>query len=256
MIYLLLIILFLIVSVFFWPYASIFLWERLADISGCQDGDAGASSCGNVLSQIGAVGDTFSPLSSVLTGLTLAAVALTLYVEGKARKEARKPLIVSEIGEDTGISFDEPNFNDPCSVRVTIELSIVAMNDVAMNVCVSPTLQSGKWMRKFDDLIVSKPMGPDGKAVQREFRIRLQESDISKLLGDQKSELLVQASFNSIEGVLWSTEVRYRLSFRDADRKRLAAIKQEETADRALWDNAAAATAEHELVAGSWKHSK
>lgn len=256
MIYLLLLILLLAIAVIFWPYASIYLWERLVQISGCQNDTPDALGCHDVLSQIGSVGNTFSPLSSIFTGLALAAVALTLYVEGKARKEARKPLIVTEVGENTGISFDEPNFSDPCSVRLTIELSIVAMNDVAMNVSISPALQNGEWERRFDRFTVSKPMGPDSNSVSREFRIRLEEEDIVRLSENQNSKLIVQSSFNSIEGVRWNTEVTYHLSFRSADSRKLAAIKQEETDDRALWDNGAAATAEHKLVEGSWKHFK
>ena len=218
--------------------------------------------CKNILGQYGATGDLFGAMTSLFSGLALFAVAWTLWIEGKAARESKKPLIVCYLGKES-ISLEGPTHDSPKSLKVKINATIANQGEPALNVCVEGSLWAGRARLPLDATYVQVPLVAPGVA-DIAFALRPNGPDLNSLLQSLLAndgslvELSMRMTCTSLEGVKWATEVSFHLSCEnDSDRKRLLALQgTDPTEFDRQWAGSAAVATNISIKPGTWTHSR
>lgn len=213
-----------------------------------------------LLSVYGTFGDMFGAVNALFSGLALSAVALTLWLDLRARRESRKPLVVCSINSSDGFSINRPRGN---SKETLLPIKIFASvsnqtHDAALNVKLEIKLQgiSQTWTRSFDGPLVH------GSEQNKEIEIELSSEQWKEILGpltleDGHIELTVKTIYNSLEGVLWQTDVTYKMSVRNGasrDLGMLNALRAGSWGQDGHWDPQSLISLAGSIKVGSWKH--
>lgn len=206
----------------------------------------------------GSVGDMFGAVNALFSGLALGAIALTLWLEARSRREARKPLVVGGIDSaDTTISRPKiKNGSVFLPLRIPVRLSNQTA-DAALNVSGRLRLLLGSrnvWKVGLDGPLLRDA---DQDAV---FDIELAKSDWSLILAELTSQRSVDMElatiYRSLEGVNWVTVVTYTFSIRTNDQhySLLDAARNGTWNDEGVWQDDALVSISARIKQGSWDH--
>jgi hypothetical protein len=215
-----------------------------------------AESCKTTVALLGQAGDTYGVVSSLFSGLALFAVAATLYADFAARKSSRKPLVVCTIDPVKEITFDEPSYTLPRSVRLVVSLQVKAANESALNTEVEVKFSCGPFVINLGRRSVQIPL-LSGDSTTLEFLGRIPEIDTLVAQVNLGSQMLidVSAKCESIEGLRWETNVGYRLDFRkNADSAMMRLLIGDEQSLRDAWPADASIALKSQVQANSWKY--
>jgi hypothetical protein len=223
-----------------WVYAAIPAPELLKRAGVCPSGlDDG---CFTALTALGALGDSFAIITSLFSGLALFAVACTLWSDANARREARQPLVTSQLADDPLI-LRSPVLQQESSIQLDITSVIMnVISEAAVNVRFEGEMVVGssavcKFHHNFDRPITSS-QSEDVKETCKIEGAQLQ-SLLSCLTGDHGKALLkLRVQYSNLENVYWETEVEYLVSCsREDDRRRLNSVRSATDDFTGLWAN-------------------
>lgn len=223
--------------------------------SGACLGEEGES-CKALIAILGQAGDTYGVVSSLFSGLALFAVAATLYADFSARKSSRKPLVVCTIDPVKEITFDEPSYTQPRSVRLVVSLQTKAANESALNTEVHVKFSCGSFYLDLGQKSVQIPL-LNGDSTTLEFSKRIDEVDtLVAQIGLGLPLLIdVSAKCESIEGLRWETAVGYRLDFRkNTDSTMIRTLTGDEQGLRDAWPADASIALKSQVKENSWKY--
>lgn len=210
------------------------------------------------ISSYGSIGDMFGAVNALFSGLALGAIALTLWLEARSRREARKPLVVGGIDStDTTIGRPKRRGNDVfVPLRVPVKWSNQTA-DAALNV-------SGK-LRLLLASKVSWKVGLDGPLLREAdqdtvFEVELAEAEwgpiLTELTSQRPVEMELTTIYRSLEGVDWMTVVTYIFSVRTTDQHYglLDAVRNGTWSDEGVWQVDALVPVSARIKQGSWDH--
>lgn len=171
-------------------------------------------SCPDYVSRYGSVGELFGAVNALFSGLALASIALTLWVDSKSRREEKKPFLIASKGSDGAWVIERPKL-DGSQVVVSLALDMEVLNqgqEVALNVCISASIESlsVKW-----EYELQVPLVPAQKSNER-MTLQLRGEDLTfvldKLTNTQKVEIKVVTRYTSMDAVTWETSVVYEVA--------------------------------------------
>jgi hypothetical protein len=217
--------------------------------------------CKETLSALGAAGDTFGAVTSLFSGLALFAVSYTVWSDGQARREARKPLVTTRL-HDSSIFIQQPRISPDQSAKLKISPEINSKNgEAALNVAVYCEIVSEKVQVASFLKHLSQPLVSDG-VEEFEVIVEVKGSQLASLLSrlteDQQPVILnFRIEYNSLENVRWETRVAYEVTCKEGDRrKRLNALRSSTDDFVHLWDHGADVSLDARVQDGSWAHAK
>lgn len=228
-----------------------------ATIPACQS-DPHSESCVRAMTKYGVTGDLFGAVNALFSGLALFAVAWTLWLDSRSRREAKRPLLVLRLDDDA-VTLDEPNFGNPKTLRLEIDGQLVNMGDAALNVSATARLRLVEAVVQLETYTALLPMagGAEGSV---SFKVRLESATIRELArllsdGPARPTLHVQVDCTSLESVCWRSSVTYVL---EADHPvKLKALLGDDPDEFArAWGGGAAFGLKVRPEAGSWTHAK
>jgi len=219
------------------------------------------SDCKEVLSALGAAGDTFGAVTSLFSGLALFAVAYTVWSDANARREARKPLVTNYL-DTNSIIIRTPRIAPESAANLTVISKVSNRNgEAALNVAVHCEISSeGVSLARFIKHL-SQPLVSDG-AEEFEEALEIKGKELAKLLSrlteDQQPILFTfRIEYNSLENVRWETQVEYEITCKEGDRRRRLNALRSGTEDFAnLWENGAEVSLDARVRVGSWAHAR
>ena len=95
-----------------------------------------------MLSALGATGDIFGAMTSLFSGLALFAVAFTLWSDTNARREARKPLMLLSLDDDSVI-LRNPLLEPHLQLTLAVNANVVNKNgEAAFNIVLNCSISS------------------------------------------------------------------------------------------------------------------
>lgn len=219
--------------------------------------------CREIISIYGATGDIFGSVTSLFSGLALFAVAMTLWLDSKSRRESRKPLVVATLVDNSAVLLD-PSIKIS-SRNIYFSATILLdnqTNDAALNSHIKCVLVAGEEKLPIPSKHLATPLiHGDSREITVSTNIadaHLQSFLSSLTQGQGFIELHVEALYQSLESVDWITAAVYQLRCgQSLHRERLNAVRAE-TAERVteLWANGAQVPLEIEVKDGSWTHKK
>lgn len=215
--------------------------------------------CKSRVARFGATGDLFGAVNALFSSLALFSVAWTIWSEGRARREGRKPLLIYDLGQDS-VMFDGPEFNDPKALILKIEGELKNLGEAALNASVDLHLVAkGRIIplgRKLLDIPVA---GGTTSGKELAYKIRLQSEDLKAVVsaltsnGTHETELHVYTKCVSLEVVPWETKAIYVLEFYGGD-KLTALMTKGEAEGMQLWAGGGAQGLNVCIREGSWSH--
>ena len=215
--------------------------------------------CIRSVAELGATGDLFGAINSLFTGLALFAVAVTLWIDSKARRQSLKPLVISVADKDFFI-IDDPKIFPDSSLKIQITPFISnIVNETALNVSLFIALEAEEMIYKFPEKIYETPL-VHGVNLPIEIVHVISGDFLSKFLNcltvsNGSVKIVLETKYENLENVRWSTEVRYILDLHNSnDIAKLNAIREKAHNTQALWSNSAVAL-KSAVVTGSWKRS-
>ncbi|GEM_PF-1884377 len=223
-----------------------------------QTKDAGGEpACIDSLSKVGATGDIFGAINSLFTGLALFAVAVTLWVDGKARRQALKPLVISVANKDFFI-VDDPQIHPETSLKFTIT-PIVSniVNEPAVNVSINITLIAKLSKYALATKFYETPL-VEGTTLPIEIEEVIKGGFLFEFLGcltesQGRIEIFIETKYENLEQIRWATEVRYYLELHNtSDTAKFNAVREKNPGTQGIWGNSAVAL-KSDVVTGSWK---
>ena len=238
--------------------ASLFLVPAAFEwmVSNASCGEESASECGaKAIASYGAFGDMFGAASALFSGLALAAIALTLYIDAAARVRSRRPLVVAQLDTEYAFQISRPVTADG-STTIVLEgrFSIANKSDEpAFNASVQISVPSiGLKVSKPHSGFVIEQSSVEWKA---EVTAESVESALRLLTENRTIELHVAASYSNLDGAKWRTSHRYAIARRGATRDvdLLNSIRNGEWVDR--WDAQDVVQLTAKVVADSWTHA-
>lgn len=212
--------------------------------------------CKAAIALLGQAGDTYGIISSLFSGLALFAVAATLYADFSARRSSRKPLVVCTIDPVKEITFDEPSYTQPRSVRLVVSLQVKAANESALNTEVEVRFSCGSFSMDLGRNSVQIPL-LSGDSTTLEFfgRIAAVDALVTQINLGSQMFVDVSAKCESIEGLRWETAVGYRLDFRkNPDAAMIRTLIGDEQSLRDTWPADASIALKSQVRANSWKY--
>jgi hypothetical protein len=242
-------------SVIYWvPHLSM---RALVASGKCPDGDIAA--CKEVLSALGATGDIFGAVTSLFSGLALFAVAFTLWVDSKAHREGRKPLVIAYLDGDS-VVLDEPTIGGQAGLSMTIEAKVAnKTGEAALNVAVTIEIAVSGVSQLECAAHLRLPL-LSGGTEDASIRVRLEGAQLQAVLGALTEDnscvtFSVVTRYDSLENVGWTTRATYELTCRSGERRRRLNALRSGTDDFAeLWQNNAAVSLDIDVRNGSWHH--
>lgn len=208
--------------------------------------------------QYGAIGDMFGAVNALFSGLALGAIALTLWLEARSRRESRKPLVLGGV-ESGNVVISRPK-NVAGSVALNLKVPMTLSNqttDAALNV-------SGK-LRMLVSPKTEWQVGLDGPLLRDAdqdvvFNIDLAPRDWEPLLealtSQREVEMELTTTYRSLEGVNWKTIVVYCFYVRTAAQhyELLDTVRNGTWADEGVWQEDALVSVSARIKQGSWDH--
>lgn len=254
----LILLLFLWIKTPDWIYA-LSARVALASPEGCSQ--INSRECADFFARMGSTGDTFGATSSLVSSLALFLVALTLWLDGRARREVRKPLLISTFGAES-IRLDDPKIGVDGHSSIELFMSLALSNrapDAALNVTVCAYLRLGEQVSRLVAIDVGMPIAGAEKQ-SLESKTRLERDLLQELLTDltgptPRATVEVETLYTNLEGARWRTRVSYAFErINSIDRQRLNSVRGDQAQVEALWAGNAAVELVPVLQAGSWKH--
>lgn len=254
-----------VVAIVAW-LSSVFWVPELAHLllrySGkCASLDISNAECGEVLSSLGATGDVFGAATSLFSGLALFAVAFTLWLEAHARRESRKPLVITYLDSDS-VLLDRANLLPEPSLRLSIASKVANQTgEPALNVRLSMQLSLPGQTQLVPTRSLQLPLLSDRRE-ESESTVDLKGHALQAILASltqdgQPISLEVTTTYDSLEGVRWTTSAVYLLRCKLGERKRRLNSFRSQTDDFSeLWRNDAAVPLDVEVKADSWRHKR
>lgn len=251
----------LLISVILW--FSVIIWApviSLLFLSGsglCPS--ASIVECKEVLSALGATGDIFGMVTSLFSGLTLFAVAFTLWMDVNARRDSRKPLVVTYLDQDSLI-LREPVPGKPPRLTLTLNAKVAnKTGDAALNVWVKSEFFVANERLFEAEMWLKQPLMSSGTE-DVSCDICVDGDDLLAALSDltaaKSMKLQLTTSYSSLEKVKWTTKVEYLLDCsKGDDLKRLNSLKSDTDDFGQLWANGANVGLDVTVVNGTWEHS-
>lgn len=216
--------------------------------------------CASILGSLGATGDIFGVVTSLFSGLALFAVAFTLWSDANAKREARKPLVIADLNNES-VVLDNPRLLPSSRLNMTITPEISnSSGEVALNVSVQCVVCVNEIQKNANTEQLKLPLSAS-KTEEVKFSIELEGSVLQTVLAalteDSKCvELSVCTRYDSVEGVPWTTSAVYELRCRAGERKKLNAVRSGTDDFQDHWKNNAAVALDVDVRAGSWVHRK
>lgn len=215
--------------------------------------------CVDSIAELGATGDLFGAINSLFTGLALFAVAVTLWIDSKARRQSLKPLVISVADKDFFI-IDDPKISPESSLKLQITPFVSnIVNEAALNVSVFVTLEADKATHRIPETIYETPL-VQGVNLPIEIEHVIKGDFLSKFLNcltvsNGHVKIVLETKYENLENVRWKTEVRYILELHNStDIAKLNAIREKAENTQTLWSNSAVAL-KSAVETGSWKRS-
>lgn len=210
------------------------------------------------IAHFGSLGDMFGAVNALFSGLALGAIALTLWLEARSRREARKPLVLGAI-ESKSVEISRP-YLDSGAPKVRVAFPVKLSNqtaDAALNVAL-----------KLRILVGSRPLGEVGldgpllRSIEQEAVVdfdlakRTWEPLLDALTSQRDVEVELSTTYRSLEGINWRTVVSYRLFVRPTDQHYglLDTLRNGTWGDEGVWQNDASVAVSAEIKQGSWDH--
>lgn len=235
-------------------FLAFVVWQ--SDVCAASEAD-----CAGYLASLGLVGDMFGSVNALFSGLALGAIALTLWIESKSRREAKKPLVIGML-RNAGIAIARPEACANGSPKLAVAIPLDLRNqseDAGINVAVSAefSVADGQvagetldWpIVKGGDQTISLNIELTGRALN-DFLIKLTARDVVFLH--------VETRYQSLEGVAWKTKVVYECFCRESSRDiaRLNSVRDPASwASSESWEVAAVVGLDHRVSKGSWGHT-
>jgi hypothetical protein len=185
------------------------LWIISSTHEVCKDplGD----NCKNFVAMLGQSGDIYGLASSLFSGLALFAVAASIWADMTARKAAQKPRISCGVDSTDQITFDQPAL-EPCGVRLKGSISLMAVNEVALNVSLDMQFKIDDLTIPLGNQNVEMPLTPGQTSLHR-FQIRLAPDELQKVVNCNNAKipmkLILNAKCDSMENIPWNTSVTF-----------------------------------------------
>ncbi|QTP60324.1 hypothetical protein HNO53_17350 [Billgrantia antri] len=241
------------------PWAA----QRLAELSAYCNGDILTDRCYQSLVIYGSIGDMFGATAALFSGLALFAVAATLWIDINARREGRKPLVISMLDQES-ILFKNPSIKNGRELTISISLALSNQTEeAAINVMTYGQLVSEGSTETFGPSHLQAPIikGPsESITIEKTINGHNLDKFLTKLTEQGCIFLELITSYESLENVKWSTRTTYILTSNDTtSTKRLNAIRSGITEDEdfeVLWGNKAAASLTSDVKEGSWRHQR
>jgi len=209
------------------------------------------------ISKYGLFGEMFGAVSALYSGLALSAIAMTLYLEARSRKESRKPLVIGMIDQNDGIYIGKPTGerDTELPLKITVKLENQSI-DAALNVNLEFKTPSG----------ISISGGIDGPLIREASQeVVLSSSLVDRhwrgLLDSLTSNTTVEGTlltkYRSLEGLDWTTKVIYELSVRSGQPyvQLLNSVRNGEWRNDVPWDENAIVPLSAKIKKGSWDHT-
>ena len=241
------------------PFVAPHLAEFVVKNSGlCPSGNL--LQCKDLLSALGATGDIFGVVTSLFSGLALFGVAISLWFDAIAKREARKPLVFADLDGDS-VVLDKPKHGVASSLDITISAKVInGSSDAALNVRVDFRLIADDTVCELRGATVKLPL-MSGTEVEVKSGLSLYGPMLESLVGcltDDENcvKLLVITKYSSLENVGWGTSVIYELRCRSTERNRLQSFVQRSQDFDELWKNDAAVALDIDVRSGSWLHER
>ncbi len=233
--------------------------EILLSSNECPSGSIAA--CKDILSALGASGDTFGAVTSLFSGLALFAVAYSIWSDANGRREARKPLVINYL-DDSSIVIKNPRITPELQIELSVTSKVSNRNgEAALNVAVHCEISSGQRTLARFVKHLTQPLISDGSEVF-EAAIAIKGPELALMLGrlteDQQPVLATfKIEYNSLENVRWETTVAYELTSKAGDRRRRLNALRSGTDDFAsLWENGVQVSLDTRVKEGSWAHAR
>ncbi|MDT7524073.1 hypothetical protein RAE21_16935 [Rhodoferax sp. TBRC 17198] len=215
--------------------------------------------CVESLTNLGITGDLFGAVNSLFTGLALFAVAVTLWIDSKARRTSLKPLVIAVADKDF-LVIDKPLIKPTASLRFKFEPEISnIVNEPALNVVLKITLRTSRLSQIVSQSALDIPL-VSGSNRKIELVSRIDESDLltdflSQLTANgQNPSVLIEITYENLESIKWVTKVVYCLQLNfEADGNKLNAFRAKVDGFETIWDNTAAVSIKSSVETGSWR---
>jgi hypothetical protein len=222
---------------------------------------ANEADCPGYMASLGLVGDMFGSVNALFSGLALGAIALTLWIESKSRREAKKPLVIGML-KSAGIAIARPEALADGNPKISVAIPLDVRNqseDAGINVAVTAkfVLEHGQVTSETLDWPIVKG-GDEALLLSIELTGRALADFLVKLTAREKVSLHVETKYQSLEGVAWRTSVTYECFCRESskDIARLNSVR-DPAAWRSpeSWEESAVVGLEHRVKKGSWAHT-
>ncbi|UOF12973.1 hypothetical protein IEQ11_14515 [Lysobacter capsici] len=236
------------------PHIASYLSSGVSD---CVAATRDANKCAD-LSAFGAVGDMFGAINALFSGLALGAIALTLWVESRSRRESRKPLVLGSLSREGGVEAFRPDVHvegNPMSIKFSLGLQNQT-TDAALNVLAKIKIRT---RAVYCTLSIDEPL-LQGGVQEMPIELKLRDADLdyflSELTARRSVDVQIITSYRSLEGVNWKTEVVYELSCRAGQRdvQLLNSVRDDTWRDESGWPLGATVGIDFKIKSGSWDH--
>lgn len=215
--------------------------------------DSASGSCNN-LAAYGLVGDLFGAVNSLFSGLALAAIALTLWVESRSRRESKKPLVLGSLERASGVELFPPDSQRDGALPLKIAISLQNQTaDAALNVGVVVKIKRRTLSASSS---VDEPLLHQAvHELTTELLLlgEVLEYCLTTLTSKNALDIVVVTKYRSLEGVNWKTSVTYQLhcnSTRD-----ITILNSLRAGTAGAWPSGATVALQSRLESGSWDHS-
>ncbi|WP_186058114.1 hypothetical protein [Burkholderia gladioli] len=218
-----------------------------------------STECKTIFDRSGSVGEILGSIGSLFSGLALVGVAITLYIESRARRVGKKPLIVCFLNDDS-VTLDTPVMQDPKSLRMTLQYKIANQGESAINVNTKTSLSVNGKSLSIGEKVVQMPLSHSAE-VLISIKKRFEGFDLDALLtaldnNSQSCLIDIVMQCESLEGVSWFTSVSYALKTTSSlDHTRLQSVYRAGDNVEELWKSAAVPL-RPDVLEGSWKYGQ
>lgn len=202
----------------------------------------------------------FGIATSLFSGLALLAVALTLWADSKSRREGRKPLLTTNLTEDSLIlESPEPGENIAITLRATLHIQNLT-SEAAINISVEGTIKNESAQLELPQKFLESPLG-SGISSPIEINTRITgetlRTFLSSLTEQKDLQLILKTTYQSLENIHWETSATYIIKCtQSGQRQKLNSLRSNTEDFLDHWANNAAVSLNAEINGGSWTHKK
>jgi hypothetical protein len=236
------------------PHIAAYLNNEAAVCGKAVDGHVQCSS----IQDLGSVGDIFGAINALFSGLALGAIALTLWVESRSRRESRKPLVLGSLEGAGGVEAFRPEPRG-AEAMMSVSFSLGLQNqtmDAALNVLAKVKVvgRAVSAAHSIDEPLLH------GGTREVPIVLRFTGHDLDYFLGELTARrsvpVEVTTSYRSLEGINWETTVIYELSCREGQRdvQLFNSVRDNTWNNEETWPSGASVAIESRIKSGSWNH--